>query len=73
MPWVFWTVVGVLSFLQGAGFVSDAFLGNKNLRGNTCSAVVLACGLACWGSTILRRSTAALRTRTASLPVRNVP
>lgn len=53
--WVFWVVVGTLSFLQGAGFLSDAFVGHKHVLANAGASVVLACGLGCWGVAILRR------------------
>jgi hypothetical protein len=50
--WAFWSLVGCLTFLQAAGFASDAFLGNKDLLANALSSLVLLCGIFCIGTGI---------------------
>lgn len=43
--WALWTLAGSLVPLQLFGFVSDAFLGNRNIASNVISSVVLFVGL----------------------------
>ena len=44
ISWAFWAVTGALSFIQAAGFASDAFLGNRNLTANLASSFLLLAG-----------------------------
>jgi hypothetical protein len=43
--WAFWTLVATLGPLQAFGFVSDGYLGNRNLVANMASTGLLAIGL----------------------------
>jgi hypothetical protein len=45
MRWSFWVLVGALLPLQAFGFVSDAFLGHRNLIANLVSTAILITGL----------------------------
>ena len=43
--WAFWAIALVLLPLQIFGFVSDAFLGHRNLVANVASSVILVSGV----------------------------
>lgn len=45
MRWSFWVLVCALFPLQAFGFVSDAFLGDRNLVANIVSTAILIIGL----------------------------
>lgn len=45
LHWAFWALTAVLTFIQAAGFASDAFLGNRNLTANLASSFLLLAGL----------------------------
>jgi hypothetical protein len=43
--WAFWALVGALAPLQAFGFVSDTYLGNRNLGANLGSSLLLIVAL----------------------------
>jgi hypothetical protein len=43
--WAFWALVAALAPLQAFGFVSDAYLGNRNLGANLGSSLLLVVAL----------------------------
>lgn len=53
--WAFWALTGSLLPLQAFGFVSDSFLGHRELVANCISTMLLVAGLALAGHALHRQ------------------